>query len=261
MISPPPPAEAEIQSAAVRPTSAAKAKSKAPAKQSAVKAGPKRTQLPPLTERVRSPEEYARAHGYTDDEDESPGAERRAAAGPRFPIAEEALPPAVAGYRRGGDGLTEYVDSADAGPELPDPRPYQRKVERPMVLPGGVVKKEIAYEWDLRGLRRWLIACPKLTISIPLGPNDPQPPAQSWHHVWYDGYLYPIEKGQTLRVPAPIALIVKQMQQPVRTAQATGQSMFEINPMNPRGAYIDYEGTGKVYPTGMLTGQQPAYEE
>lgn len=98
----------------------------------------------------------------------------------------------------------------------------------------GIVEDEERY-WTKAGLQRWLAACPKVAVNIPLDPiNDGDEPAKaSPHSVIYDGIRIPIPKGRSVMVALPVAEIIANMQTKYRTAQSQGIDLYTINPHDP----------------------------
>jgi hypothetical protein len=95
--------------------------------------------------------------------------------------------------------------------------------------------------WTKRGLERWFRACPRVSVTIPhdrgADPSDPE--SNRPLVVIYDGHPFePIPRGEPYDVPAPIAEIIQQSQQPHPTAQSANIDPFTITDRNPRGAEL-----------------------
>lgn len=145
-----------------------------------------------------------------------------------------------------GSSLIRRVDEAAAPAVLPDPTPFQSHREIPGRAADGTRTVDIDTYWTKRKLEQWLRACPSQTVFIQ---PDPSEAAEDLSRikpllVYYDGFPFPIPKGQGVEVPLPIAEIVKQSQQKHRTAQSAGIDLYTISARNPNGAFIDLDGGG-----------------
>lgn len=133
-----------------------------------------------------------------------------------------------------GETIISAVELVESDVELPPVEPYVTISTEDVLTPRGLVAHEVR-RWSKRGLTRWLAACPKVPVYVPLeadlGEVDPKKARPL--PVYYDGYRIDVPKGRNVMVAKPIADIIEQSQQPFRTAQAQGIDLYRIDPDNP----------------------------
>lgn len=137
-------------------------------------------------------------------------------------------------------GIVEVLDDAAEPAELPDPRPYQTVSYFETTGPGGQTVRHEQWNWNRRSLAKWLAACPKATVFIPLDPNnDGEDPAKARPYtVRIDGIPIDVPKGRPVQVARPIAEIIEQAQQKYRTAQSQGLDTYAIKADDELGRFI-----------------------
>ena len=152
-------------------------------------------------------------------------------------------------YSGGTPGIVEVLDEAPESVELPDPRPYQTRTEFQVETTGGVKTYE-QWNWNKRNLAKWLSACPKATIFIPLDPNNDGDDVMKARPavVRIDGIPIEIPKGRSVRVARPIAEIIQQSQQKFRTAQSKGLDTYTIKADDDLGRYLPQMGDADDVP-------------
>lgn len=135
-----------------------------------------------------------------------------------------------------GDGLSivSDIDVSDDGLECPSTEGYVTARNVRTKTPDGVVE-DIDYVWTRAGLSKWLAACPKVQVFIPLDPaNDGKDASKARPQmVFIDGFPIPVKKGRAQLVALPVAEIIQNMQNEYRTAQSQGIDLYTINPEDP----------------------------
>lgn len=74
-------------------------------------------------------------------------------------------------------------------------------------------------EWSLGHIVQFLARQPKVPVYIPRESWEPKQ-GDCFQMIGYNGHIFTIRKGSSELVPAPIAEIVEQMQDPFPTSQA-----------------------------------------
>ncbi len=125
--------------------------------------------------------------------------------------------------------LVEIIGDVDEGSEMPNPRDFQRPSIRTSKVMGETIREE-EWAWSKTTLSKFLAACPKMTVLIPLDPNNDgdDPKKARPAIVRIDGIPIEIPKGLAVRVPRPVGEIVAQSQQKFRTAQSQGLDLYTI---------------------------------
>ncbi len=125
--------------------------------------------------------------------------------------------------------LVEVLGEAADDTQMPDPRQFQRPTIRTSKVLGETVREE-EWAWTKTTLSKFLAACPKMTVLIPLDPNNDgdDPKKARPAVVRIDGIPIEIPKGLSVRVPRPVGEIVAQSQQKFRTAQSQGLDLYTI---------------------------------
>ena len=108
-------------------------------------------------------------------------------------------------------------------------------VTRPPDLPAGDEERSSGgvpgrAKWTKRRAKAFLASCPKRAIIIERTNDDIQYETREGHpayqYVGWNGWSYPVPKGQSVEVPEPIAQILDQSRALFRTAQARERRAF-----------------------------------
>lgn len=143
--------------------------------------------------------------------------------------------------------IVTAVELAEVDLELPPVDPYITETTEDILTPRGLVERKVRV-WSKRGLSKWLAACPKVPVFVPLDADygEVDPKKARPHPVYYDGFRIDVPKGRNVMVAKPIADIIEQSQQPYRTAQSQGIDLYKIDPDNPNDRGMEIPSAAAV---------------
>lgn len=96
-------------------------------------------------------------------------------------------------------------------------------------------------KWTRLEATRYLASCPKVPINVPLSDSERSNPGHYVQLVVWNGWAITVPKGESVRVPAPIAEILEQAGQAKRTLQAQTARAIDlmlVTPDRPGGMLV-----------------------
>lgn len=155
----------------------------------------------------------------------------------------KSLPPDVA-PDVAPDDAADLRATAAGGATLDDPAPPLTPEQAEWVRRNTLPPPESAVgdgptKWPRAKALAFLTSCPQLPVFVPLGFDEINKPGDHTCTVIWNGWGWTFPKGKTAYVPQPIAEIIEQGQQPVRTKQFRDQRPWDcVISSDPHGKRV-----------------------